>query len=241
MDNFVDFVGYMFFSSLEYFALILTVLCMFRFQLKYFIKEMVITTVIVTLVSYILLISNMTPFIMPINLIILVVIFRFFIVVTVDKNKAAKNFWIRVWRVIEKWLYPVWIIFAGTIAYTIIQFAIVLISMQSGVITAADLSQSYGWMTYLHQALIATITISIATWIKYTNGGFGFNFRTSFSKPLYTIIALISVLVWSVFFFLYASIEHHIYFYLLLGSVVSLFIVALSFSYLKEQEEFSYS
>lgn len=220
MGNFVDFAGYSFFSGLEYFSLIFIVLCMFRFKLKYFIKEMIITTLILTFISYILLMANMTPFIMLVNFVLLTLIFMF------------------IFK--EKCLYSLWITFSGTTVFAIAQTSIVMISMLSGTITPEDTTQSFGFTVFAHQALTATIIVAIGSWIKYTNSGFGFNFRTQLNKPLYTMIALLSVVVCSVFFFLYSSQEHHVFFCLMISSFISLFILAIRFSFLKEQEEFSY-
>lgn len=209
------------FSTIEFLGFMFLIFSVFSFDIRYYKKEILITSVGMTLLSYLFVIYQVEQLLLPVEIAVLVLTFKI--------------------GFREKWLYSLWIAVAGLFTYLVIQIGILLISIQAGLLTYAETSHTFGFKTYLLQSLTATIVITIATYIKTQRQGFGFTFRTKLKKPLYFSVALASILTCSICFYLYSINANQSSFYLLVSSFVVLFLATIFLSHRKEREEFSFT
>lgn len=217
-----NFAGYMFFSTIEFIALMLLTFSLFTFDVRYYRKELLITSVSVTLLSYVFVIFNISQWLAFVEFILLTLVYTF----------GFK----------QKWYYAIWISFAGLAAYILLQLVVAFISIKSGLITATDTSESFGFIPYLHQTITAVIATAIAIYVRANRQGFGFTFRTKLYRLLYSTIAFLSIIICSFAFFMFYTNTHiEIYFYLLVASFTCLFLISMGFSFKKDREEFSFA
>lgn len=177
----LNFVGYMIFSGFEYLALFFLIFSFFNLSLNHYIKEITFSVLTITLVSYLLVILNVYQYV-PLPLIIVPVLIV--IMVKVFKMKVA---------------YSTVTIAGSVVFYGILQVGIAYLSTNAGFIEASQINEAFGVKTYTMQTLCASVASVIGWYIKYSNSGFGFSFRSKKKDYKNFVVASVTLIVVSSF------------------------------------------
>ncbi len=216
-----NFAGYMFFSSMEYLVCILLIFSIFNLEIKYYIKETIITTEITSLLSYFLLVNGVFSIVPSFIIIIFIFVICFWIIYQ------------------KKVSYSLVVVIAGSLTYGFVSLLSSSLFSHYNVITVNEIiNQSFGLKTYLIQSLNASIGLTVAIYVKLTRGGFGFMFRGHGYKKFITVSVLLLIFLT----FVYYSLEYNVSSSVLIGFTISIFVsllVMLFLSYKRDQKEFS--
>ena len=221
MNNWIDFIYYMMFSSYEYLSIFLVIMNVFNFKLRYYWKEIIGGALITTVFSYVLTIYELYNAI-PLPLVIIPVMIVIFTLLM--KRKI---------------IYSTVVITGSFIFYGLIQFAVFSICLYFGGVTSTDINNPFSYKTYILQTICATISIVIAFYIKLVNSGFGFsleNVRKSYSI-LFGVLGLL-VISCSIYTMLYLALTSFVIFLITLIFLIMTFVF-FYLSFKQDQKEFN--
>ena len=216
----LNFLGFMFFSSLEFFTLMMIILSVFSIDVRYYKKEILLTTITMTLLSYLLTALNLYK-VFPLPLIeipALILLLRY--------------------SFQQKWRRSIIAVIGGFFFFGVIEYAISTLAVYMNYVTFSDMQEAFTLKGYVMESVFSVIGTSIAIYIKTFNGGFGFTFRKDKYKTfIYTSIgSMLLVLLNS-----YALIatESLSIFITLLITMIFASIIVFYFSYKRDVYEFS--
>ncbi|MCM3273074.1 hypothetical protein [Paenibacillus elgii] len=216
----INFLSFMLFSSLEFFALIFLIFSLFTFKLKFYLKEFIFTSIFMTFVSYGFVITNLNDYIVILQIPILILLFRF-----IFKEK--------------KWLYASWIVVSGYISYICIQAMVALLFVFFKFQSVESTMDAFDYTSYTGQLISATIAITIAMYINVYGQSFGFTFRITRKNPIYYLLSILSIIVAGISYYIF-SIQQNFALIILFASVIIILTsVLLYFSNKQDHEEFS--
>lgn len=206
-----EFFVFMLYSSLEFLALILFILSVFRFKLKYFILEIISSTVVMALFSYLLIVLEMQKIILIIQSIALIFIFRSFFK--------------------QKLLYSIIVIPICYIAYALIQSVVVGIATYYNYLEFDDLVVAFTQKGYVIQTITAAIVIIISAYIKVFNGGFGFSIKKKTPKAhLFLLVTIASMVIISLIYYACNTSSSYVLFILCFTSILISVVALIMFS-----------
>lgn len=219
LENAVDFLGYMLFSSLEYFTIFFLIFALFNLYPSYYKKELLVITLLITLMSYLLVLTNVYK---------IVPIFVFTMpLISLSLYKILGN----------KLFHSVVITTIATFLYGIFQTCISALFISSSFLTLDSLTDPFSFKTYFMQSLCAFIGIAVAMVITLTRSGFGF----SFSKGSYFIFSVITVILLvgiSLMYYLIIYDRSLKMIYTSLFGLFASFLILLYFSYKRDNYEY---
>lgn len=174
----LNFTWYMLFSGLEFLSVFLLIFSFFNLNLKFYVKEILVSVIVVTLTSYFLVrMSIDTSVSIPIILVLVIA----FLLIYFFK--------------IEKKAYAIIISIGGSIIYGLIQFLVGTLAVLAGGVTSDELTIPFSNKTYLLQITCAFVAITISYFVRITNGGFGFMIRGGNYKKFLLLSILFLVIM----------------------------------------------
>lgn len=231
MDHVVDFLGYMFFSSLDFFSLYLLGFALFNLHPISYKKELFTAVFSSTLLSYVFVITNVYD-IIPSFLItpaIVAIAFKILIVNKMNRIEEKKK---------KKWMYSIVISAICSFIYMAITSITVLLYVHYNYMELDNLSNSFSFETYLNQFSSSLIASSVAVFLIIRKGGFGFIFKKGEYK-MFTIIAVILLLLNASVFYIFSSYEKTTPVLMLFaGLIIISTIIVLYLSYKQDDSEY---
>lgn len=215
-----DFLGYMIFSSLEYFAIYFLICSLFSLYPYQYKKELVILTGSTTLISYLLVVSQIynvipAPFI------------------------SIPTIWLLLKLTLkQRWTFTFVISTIGFILSGLIQTAIIGIFMNLDYINSSNLADSFTHKTYFLQTINAITICAIALVIGLTKSGFGFSFRKGSSRGFIFISIVLLCAVGLSFDALYLHKNSNAVFLLFGGVILASSLILYYFSYKRDNFEY---
>lgn len=171
----VDFLGYMLFSSFEYLAIFVLIFGFFNIDFSSYRKEIYLSIIGTTFISYILVILGVYNYV-PLPLILVPILILVF--VKIFEMPSARS---------------TIVIIGGFLFYFAIQWIVSWVGVWLDVLQTGEISESFSRKTYMFQTLCSVIAISIGAYVKFTNGGFGFNLKSK--KTNYKIFVCLTVAI----------------------------------------------
>lgn len=174
----LDFLGYMLFSMFDYMSLLFVTFSIFNIDFRRSIKEAAIVSFILVMISYLIIIANLTS-IIPIPLVMFGIIIGML-----------------MWIIgVKRWKYSIIVTVGGLLLYLIMQAGTGFTFIYFNVITAEDLNNPFSMNTYIIQTLYSSLSIIIGIYTKIVGNGFGFVLRKGKALSfLLTSIALFSTI-----------------------------------------------
>ncbi len=218
----VNFLMFMMVSVVEFFALMLLILSVFNFNIAAHRKEIILTAVIMSLLSYLLTIFNLNN-VIPLPLIEIPVLIYLFI---------------RVFK--RKPLYSVITVIVGFLLLGAIEYGVVLLGVLMKYIVVSEIQEGFSQKGYALLTISSIVVITISIYIKTCVGGFGFMLRTTKAKVFSFLYSTIAALFFSciILYTLIRSQSLSMIVTLLISLVVSS-IVVIYLSNKRDQAEFS--
>lgn len=227
MNPVIDFLGYMLFSSLDFFALYLLGLSLFSLSAASFKRELLYMMSISTLITYVFVIFDFYTFVpsLLITPVILTVLMKLLIV-----NKVT--------RIKKKWMYSVFVAVSSMLLYSVIQLVIAQLLIHYDFLILEDLGNSFSYKTYVAQTISSLIGIVISNYLIFKRGGFGFIFKSG-KYRIYTLLSLVMLFIIS---FIYQVFESKQDSMLMLTLILALLCTAsaivLYLSYKQDDSEY---
>jgi hypothetical protein len=212
-----------FFSAIDFSALIVLTLCTFRFRLKHHVKEIVISSLIMSFISKCFMLLHLTSIAPVIQLLILIVIFKF------------------LFR--ESVLYSFVSNVLGFLLFITIETTFFSILIRYNIIQESDLGGDPKNITYILQVSESIIMYLVAFGMKSLNHGFGFSDNLSMTKNsikttnIYFVIVS-SLAVFVLFMSLYMILVSRDVVYLAISvAVLIVLTILLIYMYIKRDKE----
>lgn len=218
----LDFLLYMLFSSFEYFAIIMLILSVYRFRLKYYKIEILTNVFLITFASYFL------------------TIFKVYHVVPLPVFLMPFQIWLLTRIFKRKFMYSAIIVIAGSVFYGALQTPIVFLCIYLKVLDFNDLNNAFSEKAYIIQTLSAVIAITISIYIKIFNGGFGFTFRKDTSKyKIFLYTTIISIIISFIAFSSYLISKYLTLLPIVVVTLAGLSLLIIYLSFERDQIEYS--
>jgi hypothetical protein len=217
----MKYLLYILFSTIEYSSLFVLMLALFRFQIKEYIKEILLASVINAVIALLLNYIGLQPISMFVK-----ILFVMLCLIFIFKEKLLKSLWILVY---------------GYALFMLIQTSLVGILFYYNLLDMANIDQ-YSFNSRLLLMITVVIVYSISIFIRKSNEGFGFSFHKKLfnsSKKLFIASSLTVLLITSSIVFLFFENGNIINFTVnLLISTVFIFIL-FWMSYAQEKKQFN--
>lgn len=209
----INFVNFMAFSSLEFLSIIILMLTLFQFKIKYFIVETISTSILMTLISYLLVIFEVSSSLLVIlQIISLVLLFKF-----IFKE--------------HKWKYCILVVTLSYIFFVGIQSGLIGLFVYAKYFTMQDLTNVFAVKTYTFQTIEFIFCLFLSASFKiFKQQGFAFQANSKVKKLNHFIGAVImcAILSSALLFGFNQSVNLQYFIVVLVG----LFIITLLLLYL---------
>ncbi len=217
-----DSLIYIIFSGMEYITLILFVVSVFNMSFKTFYKDILISGLSLTFLSYLLMI-NKVHLLIPLPIVLIPVLFVFF----------HKLF-------LETFLKSIILTISGFIFYGIIQYFIVGMILSFSVLELDELFYEFSSIGNNVQLVCSLLTLIIAIFIKATNSGFGFMMLSTVAgikkMIVYNVCTMLGFIIifWALYYF-----KNLLFFSIALATSILAGSIILILAYQREYKEFS--
>lgn len=248
LDHVVHFLGYMLFSSLDFFALYLLCFGLYNIHPFDFKKEIIVVTISSTFISYVFVMIDVYSIVpsLLITPIILIIMLRIFVVSKMIRIKDIANMKddkqdvIKLPKVFQskKWMYSILISIGSSFIYFLITAFIVVLFTKYGFLKESELTNSFSLTTYANQGITSLIGTLIASFLIFRKGGFGFIFKTGRYKLLTFSAAILMIINSFVFFYLSKNSELYLMLTVIIGLVIISTIIVFYMSYQQDNEEY---
>lgn len=216
-----NFLGYSVFSTLEYMGIFYMTFTLFSLYPKYHIKKLVISSLVISIFSYLCIVLNIYNYV-PVP--ILTVLTMFFITHSIVGKKISYSFSVAG---------------GGFLTAALVQLTVTGLFLNNGFLNIERLSDSFSLKTYTVQSLNILIFFSMALISHFLNVRFGYSFRKGKKYKKFVALTFSMLFIFVVVFTIFSFINANENTYLLMFIVIVIsVIIFLYLSHKQDEHEF---